>query len=296
VESKRGTIRWALNAQHLKYAIYISKSGEVIGPFTKKELREAIHCGNVSLDDWAWHKELSEWKSVHAVLPIIHVGRYGKEIGTFDNERDILSGLRHGSLLMDDYFWCEGMSEWKHLSTLEVSKDALATSAQKDALKAAGLPFDELTTKAQVTAMFSAGKDGPATAKQLALLSYLEQPVAENISKKEAADCIDAIVGDSRDKFKDWNDDKLLLFPDLYADEIAGVKKGCFSQYNAFRAGLGRRFPKLSLEDANRIFAYLDANRPGWTKPREGMFLDHFLPCVEAKIHLSASQTAAHRR
>ena len=283
---------------NLKYAIYISKSGEVIGPFTKKELREAIHCGNVSLDDWAWHKELSEWKSVHAVLPIIHVGRYGKEIGTFDNERDILSGLRDGSLLMDDHFWCEGMSEWKRLSTLEVSKSALATTAQKDALKAAGLPFDDLTTKAQVTALFSAGSDAPATAKQLALLSYLGRPVSENISKKEAADRIDAIIGDNEgaDKFRDWNDDKLILFPDIYADEIATRKRECFTQYNAFRAGLGRSFPKLSLEDATRIFVYLDATRPGWLKPRTGMFLDHFLPCVKSKIHLSASQTAAHRR
>jgi hypothetical protein len=273
----------------LKYAIYISKNGKAIGPFTKKELREAIHSGNISWNDWAWHKELSEWKSVHAVLPIIHVGRGGKEIGTFDDERDILSGLRDGSLLMDDYFWCEGMSEWKHLSALEVSKGALATPAQKDALKAAGLPFDELTTKAQVTAMFSAGKDAPATAKQLALLSYLGKPVSESISKKEAADRIDAIVDDSRDKYKDWNDDKLILFPDLYADEIAALKRYCFEEYNTFRQELGpakSELPKLTLDDANRIFAYLDASRPGWMKPPIAMFLHHFLPCVEAKIHL----------
>jgi len=88
----------------VKYAIYISKDGKVTGPFTKKELREEIHSGNISWNDWAWHKELSEWKSVHAVLPIIHVGRGGKEIGTLDDERDILSGLRDGSLLMDDYY------------------------------------------------------------------------------------------------------------------------------------------------------------------------------------------------
>jgi hypothetical protein len=197
----------------LKYAIYISKNGgEATGPFTKKELREAVHSGNVSWDDWAWHKELSEWKPVHAVIPILHVARCGEEIAQFEEERDIFSGLRDGSLLMDDYYWCEGMSEWKQLSTLEISKAALATTAQKDALKAAGLPFDELTTKAQVTALFSAGSNGPATAKQLALLSYLKQPVSENISKKEAAHRIDAIVGgNDPDKFGDWNDDKLSL-------------------------------------------------------------------------------------
>jgi GYF domain 2 len=281
----------------LKYAIYISKNGEVIGPFTKKELREAVHSGTVSCDDWAWHKELSEWKAVHALIPIIHVSRSGEEIGKFDEERDILSGLRDGTLLMDDYYWCEGMSEWKHLSALEISKGASATKAQKDALKAAGLPFDELTTKAQVTALFSAGSNAPATAKQLALLSYLGRSVSENISKKEAADRIDAIVGgdsDGADKFRDWNDDKLILFPDIYADEIATRKKECFAQYNAFRADLGGRasgLPKLSLEDATRIFAYLDATRPGWLKPRTAMFLDHFLPCAEAKIHLSPTHS-----
>jgi hypothetical protein len=227
---------------------------------------------------------------VHALIPIIHVSRCGKEIGKFDDEHDILSGLRDGTLLMDDYYWCEGMSEWKHLSMLEISKGALATIAQKDALKAAGLPFDELTTKAQVSALFSAGSDAPASAKQLALLSYLGRPVSENISKKEASDHIDAIVGDSADKFRDWNDDKLILFPDIFADEIAARKQECFPEYNTFREELGSaasELPKLSFDQASRIFAYLDAVRPGWMKPRVAMCIDHFLPCVEAKIHLS---------
>jgi hypothetical protein len=280
----------------LKYAIYISKSGEVTGPFTKKELRAAAHSGNISWDDWAWHKELSEWKPVHAVIPTIHVARCGKEIGEFEEEGDILSGLRDGSLLMDDFYWCEGMSEWKHLSALQISKSALATTAQKDALKAAGLPFDELTTKAQVTALFSGGRNAPASAKQLALLSYLGRPVSENLSKKEAEDRIDVIVGDSdgADKFRDWNDDKVILFPDIYADEIAARKKECFSEYNTFRKELGSaasELPKLSFDQASRIFAYLDAVRPGWMKPRIAMCMDYFLPCVEAKIHLSPTHS-----
>ncbi len=278
-----------------KYAIYVSKNSEQIGPFTKKELREAVRSGTISRDDWAWHKELSEWKAVHAVIPVIHVARGGEEIGQFDDERDILSGLRDGTLLMDDYYWCEGMSEWKHLSALEISQHALATTAQKDALKAAGLPFNELTTKAQVSALFSAGKDGPATAKQLALLGYLGQPVTETISKQEAADRINAIVGnsDGKDKFGDWNDDKLILFPDLFADEIAALKKGCFAEYNAFRAEGPKSpdLPKVSWDQAIRIFTYLDATTPGWIKPRSAMFIDHFLPCVKAKIYISPTHS-----
>jgi len=280
----------------LKYAIYISKNGEVTGPFTKKELREAVHAGTVSLDDWAWHKELSEWKAVRALIPIIHVSRCREAIAEFGDERDILNGLRDGTLLMDDYYWCEGMSEWKQLSTLEVSKRALATTAQKEALNAAGLPFDELTTKAQVSALFSAHDNAPASAKQLALLSYFGRSVPKNLSKKQAAEIIDAITShsDSKDVFGDWNDDKLILFPDIFADEIAVRKKECFAQYNAFRADLGSRasgLPKLSLDHTTRIFAYLDAFRPGWTKPRTAMFLDHFLPCVKSKIHLSPTHS-----
>jgi len=274
-----------------KYAIYVSKKGEQIGPFTKKELREAVRSGTVSRDDWAWHKELSEWRRVHALIPTIHVARGGKKIGEFDDEHDILSGLRDATLLMDDYYWCEGMSEWTRLYTLEISKAALATTAQKDALKAAGQPFNELTTKAQVSALFSARKDGPATAKQRALLSYLGQPVTETISKKDAADRIDAIVGsnDGKDKFGDWNDDKLILFPDIFADEIAALKKECFAEYNAFRSEgpASPELPKLCWDHAIRIFTYLDATRPGWMKPRSAMLIDHFLPCVKAKIYIS---------
>ena len=170
----------------MKYAIYISKNGQTRGPFTKKELRAAVHSGNVSWDDWAWHKELPEWKPVHAVIPIIHVSRNGQEIAQFDEEKEILSGLRDGTLLMDDCYWCEGMSDWKPLSTLEISKGALATAAQKDALKRAGLPFDDLTTKAQVSALFSAGKTGPndpATENQKDYLKSFSITAKEGLTK-----------------------------------------------------------------------------------------------------------------
>jgi len=183
----------------LKYSIYVSKDSQVIGPFTKKELREAVHSGNLSLDDWAWHKELSEWKPVHALMPIVHICRNGQEIAQFDDEKEILSGLRDGTLLMDDYYWCEGMSEWKNLSTLEISKGALATAAQKDALKRAGLPFDELTTKAQVSALFSAGKTGPndpATENQKDYLKSFGITAKEGLTKGEASDLIDRAKAD----------------------------------------------------------------------------------------------------
>jgi GYF domain 2 len=181
----------------LKYAIYVSKGGQAIGPFTKKELRAAVHSGNVSWDDWAWHKELPEWKPVHSVIPIIHVSRNAQEIAQFDEEKEILNGLRDGTLLMDDYYWCEGMTDRKPLSTLEISKNALATTAQKDALKRAGLPFDELTTKAQVSALFRrTGPNDPATENQKDYLSSFGITAKEGLTKGEASDLIDRAKAD----------------------------------------------------------------------------------------------------
>jgi hypothetical protein len=123
----------------------------------------------------------------------------GEEIAQFDEEKEILTGLRDGTLLMDDCYWCEGMSDWKNLSTLEISKGALATATQKDALKRAGLPFDELTTKVQVSALFSAGKTGPndpATENQKDYLRSFGITAKEGLTKGEASELIDRAKDD----------------------------------------------------------------------------------------------------
>ena len=87
----------------------------------------------------------------------------------------------------------------ENLSTLEISKAALATTAQKDALKRAGLPFNELTTKAQVSALFSAGKTGPndpATENQKDHLRSFGITAKEGLTKGEASDLIDRAKDD----------------------------------------------------------------------------------------------------
>ena len=269
----------------MKYAIYVSKDNEVIGPFTKKELREAVHSGTVSCDDWNWHKDLSEWKPVHAVIPIIHISCFGKEIAEFDDERDILNGLRDGTLLMNDYYWCEEMSEWKQLSTLEISTDALATTAQKDALRAAGLTFDELTTKAQVSALFSTRSDAPASAKQLALLRYLGVPFTEPLAMQAASELIDAAMDESRyqERLSQWNTEKLALYPDLYASEVASAKASRWSELYYWATDQTARdfLNRITQEEARQVVAHLDSNFPGWDRDPVERFYDYFVPALQ---------------
>jgi hypothetical protein len=266
----------------LKYAIYVSKDSQVIGPFTKKELREAVHSGNVSWDDWAWHKELPEWKTVHAVIPIIHVSRNGEEIAQFDEEKEILSGLRDGILLMDDCYWCEGMSDWKPLSALEISKYALATTAQKDALKRAGLPFDDLTTKAQVSALFSAGETGPndpATENQKDYLRSFGITVPEGLTKGEASDLIDRAKADpaaleTQEKIRwakyDEQRKVQVEYPSYHLKEmIASAVKG------VEEAKKEKREAKVLLNKRNKKLAAAQQKRASTTDEFERMQLDN---------------------
>src|SRR5260370_18649442 len=91
------------------------------------------------------------------------------------------------------------MSDWKPLSTLELAKGELATAAQKDAVKRAGLTFDDLTTKAQVSAVFSAGKTGPndpATENQKDYLKSFGITAKEGLTKGEASALIDRAKDD----------------------------------------------------------------------------------------------------
>ncbi len=70
---------------------------------------------------------------------------------------------------------------------------------KKDALKRAGLPFDELTTKAQVSALFSAGKTGPndpATENQKDYLRSFGITAKEGLTKGEASELIDRAKDD----------------------------------------------------------------------------------------------------
>jgi len=272
----------------LKYAIYVSKNGQAIGPFTKKELRAAVHSGNISWDDWAWHKELSEWKPVHAIIPIIHVSRNGQEIGQFEEEKQILSGLRDGTLLMDDYYWCEGMSDWKQLSTLELSKGALATAAQKDALKRAALPFDELTTKAQVSALFSAGKTGPndpATENQKDYLRSFGITAKEGLTKGEASDLIDRAKDDpvaleTRNRFQlakyEEQRTREAEFPSYHLKQmIASAVKG------VEEARTEKREAKVSLSSKKRKLAAAQQKRASATDEFERMELDNEIKDLE---------------
>ncbi len=58
---------------------------------------------------------------------IVHVARDGKIIGQFET-KEILDRLAKKQLLYTDYYWAEGMTEWRPLSTLIPAPPQRSTS------------------------------------------------------------------------------------------------------------------------------------------------------------------------
>jgi hypothetical protein len=59
--------------------------------------------------------------------------------------------LRASEVFPSDYYWHEGMNEWRRLAELPSGKSVLATPAQQQMLTDHGLPWDEFTTKYQAS-------------------------------------------------------------------------------------------------------------------------------------------------
>ena len=65
--------------------------------------------------------------------------------------------LRASEVFPSDYYWHEGMTEWRRLAELPSGKNALATPAQRQMLTDHGIPYDEFTTKYHVKILMNRG-------------------------------------------------------------------------------------------------------------------------------------------
>src|SRR5690348_7052351 len=50
--------------------IYIAKSGQQTGPFTRDQVQAMLNSGTVALTDSAWHEGLASWQPLSQVLNV----------------------------------------------------------------------------------------------------------------------------------------------------------------------------------------------------------------------------------
>ncbi len=50
--------------------IFISKNGKQVGPYSEEQARDMLNAGMLADDDLAWHKQLTNWTTLQAVLGV----------------------------------------------------------------------------------------------------------------------------------------------------------------------------------------------------------------------------------
>ena len=84
-------------------------------------------------------------------MPTVYIARDGEELGAWSLE-DAQARLRSGEIALTDYFWHEGMSDWKQVSQSKFAQAAVRRdSAQRDATLNTMPPyFEPLDTKSTI--------------------------------------------------------------------------------------------------------------------------------------------------
>jgi hypothetical protein len=126
----------------------------------------------------------------------LHIARDGEILGEW-TQTDLYKLLRASEVFPSDYYWHEGMDDWRRLAELPSGKSVLATPAQRQMLTNHGLPWDEFTSKYQVSKLMDSR---PCTDKQRSFMDDLGISHHPGMTTKEASDRIDSeLAGEGPD-------------------------------------------------------------------------------------------------
>jgi hypothetical protein len=118
----------------------------------------------------------------------VHIARDGQVLGEW-TQTELYPLLRASDILPSDYYWHEGMTEWRRLAELPSGKSVLATPAQRQMLDNHGLPWHEFTTKYEVSNLMDSR---PRTDKQRSFMDDLGISHFDGMTTREASDLIAA--------------------------------------------------------------------------------------------------------
>jgi hypothetical protein len=122
------------------------------------------------------------------------VARDGKVLGEWTGT-ELYPLLRDNIVSPRDYYWTEGMGDWAHVAELPLGKRHLASKAQQDMLTRNGIPFDELTSKAEVSCLMDAMlRSRPASEKQRAFIAEHGLSCPDTASVKDASEIVERII------------------------------------------------------------------------------------------------------
>jgi hypothetical protein len=174
----------------------------------------------------------------------------------------------------------------------EAWKNVGAIESQLRYLQSLGTSPQPGITRAEASALISELANR-VTPKQIAYLTYLGVRGAENMTKEQASERIEQLIESEslRQKREDWITDRLMLYPDLYKDEIEYMLNEELAEllHGYVRSRVVGATEKLTKQKIRDVIANLTSEDPNWwqAKGKREVFFERltmiFPRCVDGR-------------
>jgi hypothetical protein len=199
----------------------------------------------------------------------IYILRHQKQLGPFSDDA-AHTLLRQGTISMDHLAWRPGLAEWQPLSVV---------------LNVASGPSPDGHDQPPPVPSPSAAE--PATPQQLALLTYLGIPFLGGLSRHAAEDLVAEASDEPRYSplLARWNQERLRLHPELFAEEIKAKKADRVQYYlECCQTEGAEYFSDVTKAHCQVLVAFLDVKFPRWDARETGAMEAYFFPAIAEKF------------
>ena len=127
----------------------------------------------------------------------------------------------------------------------------------------------------------------PATPRQKAFLTYMGTPFKSDLTKEQAALLVNDAMenGKNGGKLKRWDDERLRLYPDLFAEEIKAKRENRAQHFLEACQGEGAEFFEgVTKAHTQVLVGYLDVRFPNWDKEERSAKYDYLFPAISEKF------------
>jgi hypothetical protein len=188
----------------------------------------------------------------------IYVLRDGEQTGPFPEEV-VRSRLAAGEVQADDLAWHAGAEDWLPIATVLAAQ--VADSAA------------------------TAGGGEPATQRQRAFLNFMGINAPPGATRQEAALMVNDAVDKDPARLTRWNEERLQLHPELFAEEIEARKEGRAQRFFEECQREGRAwFQKVAKAHCQVLVGHLDVQTPNWDANPGNAAAKYFFPALAEKF------------
>lgn len=198
----------------------------------------------------------------------IQIVRDGKQTGPYTEEA-VHALLKEGSVLVSDLAWRPGLPDWVPLVNLLYPAATRPPAPPVPAPEPAAEPRE------------------PATARQIAFLTYVGVAYATDISKEEASLLVNDAMENPRDpaRLARWNEERLRRHPELFAAEIQARKENRPQHFLEICQREGAAFfDKVTKAHCQVLVSHLDVHAPNWDAREREAATKYFFPALAEKF------------